>query len=320
MKLRRVKHMDLSMLAALLEERRFSECRAAAEQLLSDTGLAEADRAQAFLALSCSLSGLHTVQAAIGPAELAVLLSRQSGDYDLMGRSLCHLAMLYQQSGLHQRAADCLADYFHSFGLYRRARGMEGWVLSHLGLFNEAMGQTSKALEYYRRALAWHTDQGAEPALVEQHRGDLAWLLLKAGRLGEAKPLLEQSAEYLRVAPNDLEARACHQNCLAYRDYLSGNHDAALSLGIQVIQMPAVSAARKAHAYLTLHYAARAMGRIREAVGLGTLARIQATVAGRPDLADEAVRSVLHIQQAGRLPQAEDLLESLRQPAAQNEG
>ncbi|HWH68455.1 MAG TPA: hypothetical protein VNT26_03680, partial [Candidatus Sulfotelmatobacter sp.] len=105
--------LDVGTLAAMLDERRYGECRDAASDLLRTRDLPEAERAQVFLALSYSLSALQSGQEAIGPAELAVYFSRQSGDYDLLGRALCHLATLYHESGLQKRAAGCLDEYFH---------------------------------------------------------------------------------------------------------------------------------------------------------------------------------------------------------------
>jgi len=78
--------VDVGALAALLDERRFGDCRDAALTLLRSSDLDDGARAQVFLALSCSLAALQSGQEALGPAELGVYLGRQAGDYDLVGR------------------------------------------------------------------------------------------------------------------------------------------------------------------------------------------------------------------------------------------
>jgi len=304
--------MDVSALAALLDEQRFGDCRDAANELLCTCDLPEAEKAQVFLALSYSLSALQSGQEAIGPAELAVYFSRQAGNYDLLGRSLCHLALLYHESGLHKRAVACLEEYFQSFALYERSRSLEGWVLASLGLFYQAMGRAPRALEYCKRAYAWHMAAGATPQQVEEQRGNLIWQHLKLGQPDQARELLSISRAYLQQAPNDLEARAGYLNNQAYRYFLTGSYGAAIDSAVHVMHMRGVTPVRKAQACLTLHHTARAMGLTSEALGLGTLARIQANVARRPDLEDEACRSLLHTRQAQGLPLMDELLRSLQ--------
>lgn len=308
--------MDVSTLAAMLEERRFADCRDLASELLRTRDLTNEEKAQVFLALSYSLSALHSGQEAISPAELAVYFSRQAGDYDLYGRALCHLSTLYHQSGLHKRAIGCLNDFFQHFGLYKRARALEGWVLSQLGLYYQAMGRGTRALEYFKQAYRWQQDSGAGPQSVEEQRGQLTWQYLKLGQLEQASQLLTESNAYLSQYPNDLDVRACYLNNRAYRCFLTGRYGAAIDSAVQVLNMRNVSAVRKAQACLTLHSTARAMGLSKEAMGLGTLTRIQANVAHRPDLEEEATRSMLHIQQQEGLPLMEELLRSLRQLTA----
>ncbi|HWI53417.1 MAG TPA: hypothetical protein VNT01_14845 [Symbiobacteriaceae bacterium] len=305
--------MEISTLAALLDEQRYGDCRDAANELLRTCSLPDADRAQVFLALSYSLSALQSGQEAVSPAELAVYFSRQAGDYDLLGRILCHLAMLYHELGLHKRAAACLDEYFQYFALYERSRLLEGWVLSKLGLFYQAMGRAPKALEYCKRAYGWHVASESPTQLVEEQRGNLIWQHLKLGQLYQARELLSISNAYLRQVPNDLEARAGYMNNQAYRYFLTGSYGAAIDSAVQVMHMRNVAPVRKAQACLTLHHTARAMGLEREALGLGTLTRIQANVAHRPDLEDEACRSLLHTRQAQRLPLMDELLRSLQQ-------
>jgi tetratricopeptide (TPR) repeat protein len=304
--------VDVGTLAALLDERRFGDCRDAATALLRTGELDDGARAQVFLALSCSLAALQSGQEALGPAELGVYFGREAGDYDLVARALCHLATLCHESGQHKRAIACLDEFFQYFGLYRMAKSLEGWVLGRLGLLYQAMGRGTKALEYFRRAYQWHLAADSSPQLIEVHRGNLTWQLLQLGATTEARELLAQSAAHLGRAPNDLEARACYLNNLGYSDYLSGNHRAAIDLCIQALHMRNVPAAWKARACLTLHYTARAMGRLREAMGLGTLARIQANLARQPHLAEEATRSMLHMQQHAGLPLMDELLRSLQ--------
>jgi tetratricopeptide (TPR) repeat protein len=305
--------VDVGALASLLDERRFGECREAALGLLRTGNLSDASRAEVCLALSCSLAALQSGQEALGPAELGVYFGRQAGEYDLVGRALCHLGALCHESGLYKRGIAALDEYFQYFGLYLFAKSLEGKVLSRLGLLYQAMGRGPRALEYFRRAYQWHAAGGASPQLVEVQRGHLIWQLLKLGETGQARELLGLSEAYLGRAPNDLEARACYLNNLGYCDYLDGKYPAAIDRCIQVLHMRNLPAAWKARACLTLHYTARAMGRVREAVGLGTLARIQASLAHQAYLEEEATRALLHVQQHEGLPLMDELLRSLQQ-------
>jgi hypothetical protein len=74
-----------------------------------------------------------------------------------------------------------------------------------------------------------------------------------------------------------------------------------------------VSPPRKAQACLILHHTANAMGMGREAMGMGVLARIQASVARRPDLEEEVIRSMLRFQQQQGLPLMEELFRALNE-------
>ncbi|HYG60786.1 MAG TPA: hypothetical protein VD902_22140, partial [Symbiobacteriaceae bacterium] len=205
----------------------------------------------------------------------------------------------------------CLEEYFRDFALYNVSRALEGWSLAHLALFYQAMGRHPKALEYFQKAYRWHSEQGAGPQHLDEHRADLIWQSLKLGDTDAARPLLAESAVYLQEVPNDLDARARYLNNQAYLHYLSGGYTSALDAAIQVVHMRGVSALRKAQACLTLHYTAKAMGHRREAMGLGTLVRIQASLGRRPDLEEEATRSMLHMQQDGGLPLMDELFRSV---------
>ncbi|HWI65234.1 MAG TPA: hypothetical protein VNT75_25670 [Symbiobacteriaceae bacterium] len=300
-----------------MEEHRFGDCRDAATELLRTADLTGGEKAQAFLALSYSLAALQSGQEAISPAELAVYFSREAGDYDLTGRALCHLAVLYGENGLGKRAVACLDEYFQLYGLYGRARALEGRVLAQLAQLCLAASQVQKAVAYGKRACQWYVDHDESPRAREEQRGRLTWLYLKAGQVEPAKELLAATQEYLREAPNDLEARACFLSNTAYRYYLIGAYTSAIDMAVQVLEMRGVAAVWRAQACLTLHYTARALGRTREALGFGTLARIQATVARRADLEQEAIRSMLHIGQKEGLPLMDELLRSLRQRRAE---
>jgi tetratricopeptide (TPR) repeat protein len=303
--------VDVSTLATLLDERRFGECREAAESLLRTARLTDAERAQAFLALSYGLAALHDGQEALGPAELAVHFGHQSREYDITGHALCHLATLCYETRLYKRAVGCLDKYFQLFTLYKEARGLEGWVLAHMGLFHQAMGRGAKALEYFQKAYRWHLDQNTCPQQLDLYRGDLAWHLLRMGDVDQVEDLLARTRTYLTAAPNDLDARARYLNNAAYRCYLTGDYGGAVHSALQAVHMRGVSATRKAQAYLTLHYTAKARHMWKEARGLGTLARIQASVARRADLEEEATRALVQMQQGGGVPLMEELFRSL---------
>jgi hypothetical protein len=123
---------------------------------------------------------------------------------------------------------------------------------------------------------------------------------------------MEGSEEYLVQYPNDLDARARHWNNLAFHAYMTGEYRRAMETAARIVGLRGATPLRKAYACLTLHYTARAMGKERVAMGMGVLARIQASVARRPDVEEEASRSLLQmLQQREGVPLMEDLFAHL---------
>ncbi|HLN62668.1 MAG TPA: hypothetical protein VK464_14070 [Symbiobacteriaceae bacterium] len=309
--------MLTSALGDLLSERRYGECRELAETILRRGSLTDGERGIVYLALSSSLAALHSNQEALGPGELAVYFSRCAGEHDLLGRALCHLAEVYHENGLYKRAVGCLDEYFLAFSLYNLARALEGRAFGQMAQSYQAMGRGPKALEYWRKAYRWHMDHRTDPQLVDLYRGKLVWQLLKLGQLEPVGALLGDSEAYLRQAPNDLEARARYLNNLAYQAYLTCRYGLAIDTAARVMGLRGARPVRKAQACLTLHYTARSLGLVREAVGFGLLGRIQASVARRPDLEDEATRALVHMHQRETLPSIDELLRGLgRRPGS----
>lgn len=304
--------MDLAQLSQLLRQGRYAECREAAETQLVRGGLDDLGSALVYLALSRSLSALHANQEALGPAELAVHYARDGGDCDVLGRAICHSAYVYHENGLSKRAASRLAEYFHYYSFYTHARELEGWVFYNMAVFYRAMGRGTKALEYYEKAHRWHLSEGTHPQQVELCRANLAWQHLKMGEIESAEAYMEGSEDYLHQHPNDLDARARHWNNLAFHGYMTGEYRRAMETAARVVALRGVTPLRKAHACLTLHYTAKALGKERVAMGMGVLARIQASVARRPDVEEEATRSLLQmLQQKEGMPLMEDLFAQL---------
>lgn len=300
--------MEVGDLSALLRQRRFGECREGAERLLLQGGLTPVELAAVYLALSRSLSVLSGHQEALGPAELAMHYARSCGENDLLGRAICHSAYTYHENRLYKRAVARLAEYFYYYSLYKQARSLEGWVLYNMAVFYRAMGRGTKALEYYVKAYRWHVAEAPDPQQVERCRANLAWQYLKMGEVQPAEAYMEGSEEYLVQFPNDLDARARHWNTLAFHAYMTGAYFRAMETAARVVGLRGVTPLRKAYACLTLHYSARALRKERVAIGMAVLARIQASVARRPDVEEEATRSLLQmLQQREGLPLMEDL-------------
>ncbi|MFZ5827641.1 MAG: hypothetical protein ACOY94_25335 [Bacillota bacterium] len=304
--------MEIAHLSDLLREGRYGECREGAEALLLQGGLDRRGLAAVYLALSRSLSGASANQEALGPAELAVHYGRDCGDNDLLGRAICHSAYVYHENRLYKRAVARLAEYFYYYSLYVDARLLEGWVLYNMAVFYRAMGRGAKALEYYVKAYRWHLGEEAPPQQVEKCRANLAWQHLKMGEIGPAEACMEGSEEYLHRFPNDLDARSRHWNNLAFHAYMTGSYRRAMETAARVVGLRGATPLRKAYACMTLHHTARALGKERVAIGMAVLARIQASVARRPDVEEEASRSLLQIlQQREGLPLMEDLFSEL---------
>jgi len=302
--------VEVADLAAHLSARRYGMARLGAEELLRRGGLTPLELAQTYLVLSRSLAALRANQEALGPAELAVHYSRQSGDHDLLGRALCHLAECASDLALYKRALVCLEEYLRHMPLYQRARNLEGMAFHLAAICHRAMWRESRAAEYFRKAYRWHLQQGAAPEQVERFRAELIWQDLRTGQMDRALPLLAESEGYVRQHPQDAAARIHLLRNQAYRAYLEGDHHTAAALAQQVVQTIGASAAQKACAYLVLHYTARAAGRRDDASAFGLLARMQAILARRADLERELTRSLLSMQAPVCLPQVEALLQS----------
>ncbi len=299
-------------LADLLRQGKYADCRAHAETLLLRGGLDQVASVEVYLALSRSLSALHSNQEAIAPGELALHFARDCGQNDLLARAICHSAYVYYENRLYKRALARLAEYFYYYSLYKEARALEGWVLFNMAVFYRAMSRGSKALEYYTKAYRWHLQEGSSAQPLEKCRANLAWQYLKTGQIQEAEVYLEGSEEYLIHFPNDLDARARHWNNAAFHAYMTGAYRRAMELAARVMGMRGVTPIRKAYACLTLHYTARSLGKERVAIGMGVLARIQANVARRPDVVEEAEHCLVQIlQQREGLPLMEDLFAEL---------
>lgn len=304
--------MELAVLSDLFRQGRYADCRERAETLLVQGGLDPHGSAAVYLALSRSLSALHANQEALGPGELAVHYARTCGDNDLLGRAICHSAYAYYENRLYKRALARLTEYFYYYSLYKEARALEGWVFYNMAVLYRAMGRGTKALEYYLKAYRWHQAEGAGPQELERCRANLVWQYLKLGEIEPAEGHMERSEEYLVHFPNDLDARARHWNNLAYHAYMTGAFRRAMETAARVVGLRGVTPLRKAYACLTLHYTARALGTERVAMGMGVLARIQASVARRPDIEEEASRSLVQtLQQREGLPLMEDLFAEL---------
>jgi tetratricopeptide (TPR) repeat protein len=310
--------VDASYVVELLRAGRFGECKAAAGALLRQAGLTAADRAQANLVLSRSLAVLHAHQESLAPAELAAHFARETAAYDLLGHALAHLAAVCQDNRLHKRSASCLEEYFQHFTLYDQSRALEGWVFHLTARCHQALGHNDKAAEYYEKAYRWH--RGAHPQQWEQHRAELAWHCLRHGRVARVGELLTESESYLQAAPNDLDARGHYLANAAYHSFMLGDYRAAIDTAIRLMKTRGLAPLRRAQACLILHHSAKAMGMPREAMGIGVLARIQASLARRPDLEEEIIRSMLQlqVQQKDGLPVVEELFRARTMAAQQH--
>lgn len=303
--------MAVHSLADFLQANRFRECKEAAESLLRRGALSTVEQAQVYLALSRSLAALNDSQDGLGAAEIAIHLARQTQEYDLLGRACYHLAELCHDNRLYKRALTILDEYYRYFTLYSVAKGLEGRVLHVTALCHQAMGRGAKALEYFGKALAWFLARGEHPHLSEICRAGLTWHLLRMGELNATDKLLAESEAYFRLCPNDLEARARYLNNLAYKACLQGNYPEAISRALRLVDQRGIAPAHKAQACLTLQQATQALGLAREAYGLGLLAKIQASVARRPDIEEEAVRSLLKLRHGEEPPMMEMLAQKL---------
>ena len=311
--------MAVHSLAELLQANRYRACKEAAEALLSRGALSAGEQAQVHLALSSCLAALQESQASLGPAEIAVHLAREAREYDLLGRASYHLAQVCHENRLHKRALSALDMYFHCFTLYRLSKGLEGRVFHLTALGHQALGRGGKALEYFRKALGWSVQHGEHPQIVETCRADLIWQLLRMGELEPTGRLLTESGAYFRLAPNDLEARARYLNNLAYRFCLQGDYPEAISHALLLIELRGIAPAHKAQACLTLQRSTQALGLTRESLGLGLLAKIQAAVARRSDIEEEAVRALLQLRQGEEPPMMESLVQNLNHLGKQSE-
>lgn len=200
--------MSLAVLEGLVQLKHWQAGADVAEQLLAGANLSREDRAGVLRALCECRNRLGDPAAAIRPGHDAVLLARESGQWDLLGRALIDLAAAYYFCSHYKEAAATYREYLALCERFEAARSLAPRVQYNLAVALEAHGRLTEAITVLETLLQGDLP-GVEAWELNRYRQKLAFLLLEARRLAGVPALLIACEEYVQAHPDDGAAQ-CH--------------------------------------------------------------------------------------------------------------
>ncbi|MFZ5823572.1 MAG: hypothetical protein ACOY94_04455 [Bacillota bacterium] len=152
----------LDVLIRLMEEGDFKKCLRLAEQLMLKGGWSLSEMATINLAICRCRLGINDPYGAIAAGMLAVKLAKDTGEYDLLGRSLLNLGTAYVGIRQYDQALQQFYSYLEFRPEYKEARRLEGAIWRHIGVTHQRKLESQKAVEALTRARDWFSDQGID--------------------------------------------------------------------------------------------------------------------------------------------------------------
>lgn len=162
----------------------------------------------------------------------AARLLERSGPPDMrLGSALNSLAIEYDDLA---RYPDAEANYRRALGIVERVRGKDngdyGQTLANLGAVYSTMGRTTRGERMMTEAIAIFDALAPADGRAAVCRNMLAQSMLRARRLTEAEPLLEQARRTLAAMPLPDSGRlAAVLNNLGMVRRFQGRHDEAIT-------------------------------------------------------------------------------------------
>lgn len=276
-----------AMVEPYLAEQDWRTCLRNAELLLQHKPpIAE----QAFLlnaACQCHFA-LGDYMKGASAGEVAAYLALQADDWDLAGEAIYRTGLCHYYNRTYDQAIQQLRRYFAHESRYSTSGRFKGEVFFIQGCARRAMRQFRAAAELYAGAVDWAKEQGDEARLLLYLRNRI-WVLLEARQLTEVESLMAELETLAERHPDQPVhgLHALHER--AHLALLQHDHPAAFEQACRVIRESFdhdlyISGT----AYLTLHYLARDLDRVQQALHLALAVKRVALRAESPTL-DELI-------------------------------
>jgi len=294
----------LDALVRLMEEGEFQKCLRLAEQCMMRGGWSLAEMATINMAICRCRLGLGDPYGAVAAGMLAVRLSKDVGEYDLLARALLNLGTAYVGVRQYDQALEQFYAYFEYHTHYKKARRLEGAIWKHIGVTHQRRLESQKALEALTRAREWFSRQEVEYSVftcthdlintyLQMHETD------PTISLDPVKYLLEDQKVIVRRNPLDSFYEATYWlDMAAYylHDSRIGRAMVAANKAMEIRKGDRILAF---HAQLILHKCALEVEDPRRALGHALAARVQAVEGRHFDLeflASQAMADVIKQQ------------------------
>lgn len=300
----------LLAMSALLDKGQFDACRMTAQQFIEHQMEADdpndPELAHLHLILSRALLGQHEYALAAEKADVAVFLARKTKDDLLAKESLFYAGTSYGRSTDYTTAIRRFTDCLSISAISWQADAYFG-----RGLCYDVLGAHSYAAADYSSAL--QTVPIDNITLRQRILLNLAWVLIVQKDFSNADSTLSQM-ETENAGKKDLLLQAQIAHDRIHMAHLKGENHAAFLQAIAALSLmeqdyPHV----RAHVAMTLMSMLGDTPFAQQAFTLGVLAKRLAGVAGRPDLDDDASRSLQMLQCRTGSDSLTDALAEMRQ-------
>ncbi len=144
--------LEVQWLKELLDQEQWDKVLQAAEQCLRRGGYSAAEYAEINYAICRARAFRQELLQAIPPGELARRLSRDTGQWDLLGKTLLVLGVAYWRTRSYDRALSTLYGFFEHNSHYTTAQTLAARVWHNIGHTLIRTGQAAEAAGALRRA------------------------------------------------------------------------------------------------------------------------------------------------------------------------
>jgi tetratricopeptide (TPR) repeat protein len=227
--------MAVERLQSLVTTGQFLAAYREAERLALDPGLDPALRAKVYIVGVKAALGLREVYAAAKMAEKAIEAAEMGADWEDIGNARLYAALSYGQLGDTVLALRFFGLFFEYLDRYSELQSKTAFAYYNLALVHEHRREYAEALRYYQLA-------AEDFAKLEHHPGrlacldNMAWVLLRQDRAGEAELLLSQAESLLPEVGEAHEYLVSHMIIQAYHHLQTGSSKRTMELCEEVFQ------------------------------------------------------------------------------------
>jgi len=287
----------------LLEQREWDSCISLVAKAFADGERPDAEKAILNFALCRSYSNKDAYASALEPGQLAVYLSEQVGDFNLLSRSLIELAWAqHRVPGMEPVAVITQRRYFREFERYgEEARRQYLPAMFNLAVYLRSAGDHQEALDQFVATYA-AAQARKDVDLADMARRNAAWQALHLRNTTLAADLIEQGREYVARHGSDAKTVSNHLLNESKLLLLKGEYMDAAALAIDAAVAGQAVAQLVADAFDLLHQVGKATGEIEGALAFAIIAKHLAEQNERPDMVQRIRSSVREM--AMRFPDA----------------